>query len=42
MDTITSSVAELDSATLLSFMFTTQKNVIRDEKLVHGRSDSGL
>jgi hypothetical protein len=38
----TASLAELDAASSVSYKFTTQKNGIRDEKLVQGRSGSGL
>jgi hypothetical protein len=42
LDSTTSSLAELDAATSVSYKFTTRKNGIRDGKLVQGRSGSGL
>jgi hypothetical protein len=42
LDIRTASLAELDAATSVSYKFTTQNNGIRDEKLVQGRSSSGL
>jgi hypothetical protein len=42
LDSATASLAELHAATSVSYKFTTQKNGIRDEKLVQGRSGSGL
>jgi hypothetical protein len=42
LDSHTASLAELDAASSVSYKFTTQKNGIRDEKLVQSRSGSGL
>jgi hypothetical protein len=42
LDSATASLVELHAATSVSYKFTTQKNGICDEKLVQGRSGSGL
>jgi hypothetical protein len=42
LDSHTASLAELDAASSVSYKLTTQKNGIHDEKLVQGRSGSGL
>jgi hypothetical protein len=42
LDNAFASDAELDSATSVSYTFTTQKNGTRDEKLVQGRSGNAL
>jgi hypothetical protein len=42
LDSNTASLAEFDAASSVSYRFTSQKNGIRDEKLVQGRSGSGL
>jgi hypothetical protein len=42
LDIVFGSDAEIDSATSVSYTFTTQKNGTRDEKLVQGRSGNAL
>jgi hypothetical protein len=42
LDSHTAPIAELDAASSVSYKFTSQKNGIRDEQLVQGRSGSGL
>jgi hypothetical protein len=42
LDTMLCTDAEINAATSVSYTFTTQKNGIRNEKIVHGLSGTGL